>query len=198
MEVIYYTTHKMKKAFIFLIVILITNAIIAQTSNSFKYVINAKGGINVSLKAASADKVDSVKVSSGSFKMYQGATQLVPDIPAGSLIDNDTVYAKRDIVDTVHLTGSRAIPLTYRGQWISVTKATEARIYIPADTAVNFPVGTVINFSMDGAGIVHFVKGTGVVFQSVKDSVCINSQNGVVTIVKRAANKWRLFGTLTD
>ena len=51
---------------------------------------------------------------------------------------------------------------------------------------------------MDGAGEVKFTKGTGVVFQSQKDSVCINTKWGVATIVKRAANKWRIFGAILD
>lgn len=81
----------MKKIFMVLIAILFAGAVSAQTSNSFKYVINAKGGVNVTLKATSADKVDSIKVSSGAYKLYQGATQLSPDIPTSGQISLATV-----------------------------------------------------------------------------------------------------------
>jgi hypothetical protein len=126
------------------------------------------------------------------------ALMLSKYVLASNSVDGSTIYAPKYITDTVSLTTGKALKLTDDGKWISITASNKVNIRVPADTAYNLPIGTVINFSMDGAGMVCFTKGTGVVFQSEKDSVCINTRYGVATLVKRAANKWRLFGSLTD
>jgi len=81
----------MKKAITFLIALLITCASQAQTENSFKYVIKAKGGIINAKQGLAADKIDSTKVSDGAYKLYQGETQLTPDIPAGGYVNLNTI-----------------------------------------------------------------------------------------------------------
>jgi hypothetical protein len=91
----------MKKLITFLIGILIAVSLQAQTENSFKYVLKTKGGLINTLKGLAADKLDSVKVSAGAFKVYQGATQLNPDVPAAFQVDGSTVYPL--LVDTVPL-----------------------------------------------------------------------------------------------
>jgi hypothetical protein len=132
------------------------------------------------------------------FKFYRGATQLIPDIPASGFDNAADLFAPKYLSDTIAVTSSRNLALTDGSKWLACTKSTELRLRIPADSTVNFPIGTVINVSMDGAGIIHFIAGTGVVIESPKDSVCFNTQWDAGTLVKRAANKWRLIGPQTD
>jgi len=83
--------NKMKKVITFLIGILIVCTLSAQTENSFKYVLKTKGGIINTLKGLAADKVDSIKVSDDAYKLYQGATQLSPDIPESGYVNLGTI-----------------------------------------------------------------------------------------------------------
>lgn len=66
--------------------ILIFAFVSMQGQNSFKYQINAKGGINVTKKSTAADDIDSLKISGGSLMVYQGATA----ISTGGIQASDT------------------------------------------------------------------------------------------------------------
>jgi hypothetical protein len=129
---------------------------------------------------------------------YHGADTIYnPPTTAGS-IDGSTVYAPKYILDTLQITDAYTLVLADAGRTIHANKATEVQITVPPEASVNFPIGTVINVEMVGAGIAHFKKGAGVVFESQKDSVCINTRYGWATLRKRAADKWSLFGAILD
>jgi hypothetical protein len=116
-------------------------------------------------------------------------------------IDGSTVYAPLYITDTVSITRATrltTLALTDAGHWLSANSGLEVRITIPLNSSVAFPIGTVINMSMDSTAIVHVLAASGVRIQAEKDSVCINTRWGVATLVKRATNVWRLFGSITD
>lgn len=195
-----------------LLVILVIGTLLSfQTINWFRYAFYFNGGIKVgNVPSTGTNKTgsklilidsittDNTTTPTGYAVIGHAGDTLNPIFSNAGYVDLGTVFVKLLITDTLHVTTGRNLLLTDAGKWISATNATESRIRIPADTTVNFPIGTVINVSMDGTGLVHFIKGTGVIFQSEKDSVCINTQYGVATLVKRAVNKWRLFGSITD
>jgi len=204
--------NKMKKLIPLLIISLILIlALAVPQSNWRRYLFAMHGGIKVgnTIEETTTNKtgslvlkIDSIATdntgSPTNYRVMNGGDTLNPVFSTATRLRGTTLYAPKYITDTLNLTNGRNLVLADAGRWLSSVKGTEARIRVPADTTVNFPVGTVINVSMDGAGLVHFTKGTGVFFLSEKDSVCINTKWGVATLVKRASNRWRIFGSLTD
>jgi len=187
----------MKKILLIFVMVLIIGALSAQTSNSFKYVIKAKGGITNTLKGLDADKIDSTKVSGDSYYTFQGADTLIPHIPSAGY-DDIYDYVTRKYADTLLVTTVEFRPvIADAGKIIRCNHATQTKVFLPPDSTANFPLGSVLNFSMDNAGIVTFYESNSVI-TSKNDSASINVQYGWATAIKRAANKWDLLGDLQD
>ena len=189
---------KMKRLILIFGMVLIVGALSAQISNSFKYVIKAKGGITNTLKGLDADKIDSAKVSGGAVKFYQGATQLIPDIPAAGYDDIYDYVARKYLTDTLLITDAGyTLVLADAGRYIRTYHATSVNIIVPPNTDVALPVGTVINF-VSTLGSINFVTGSGVTFNSELDSLNVANKGGGATLVKRATDKWDLVGSLLN
>ena len=69
-------------------------------------------------------------------------------------------------------------------------------VTIPADTILNFPVGTTIDILQTGAGQTTIQAGSGVVLNFTPGQK-LRFQWSIATILKRDANTWLLFGDLT-
>jgi hypothetical protein len=67
---------------------------------------------------------------------------------------------------------------------------------IPADSVVDFPVGTTIDILQSGTGQTTIVAGDGVVLNFTPGQK-LRFQWSMATILKRDANTWLLFGDLT-
>jgi hypothetical protein len=67
---------------------------------------------------------------------------------------------------------------------------------IPADSIVNFPIGTTIDILQSGTGQTTIVAGSGVVLNFTPGQK-LRFQWSMATILKRDANTWLLFGDLT-
>jgi hypothetical protein len=201
----------MKRIILFLIGFLIVGALNAQSSNWYRYQFKLHGGLKVgnTIESTGVTKTGSLLLVTDSittdnlttptlFKIYSGATQLIPDIPAaGSLQLFD--YAVRKYADTLLVTDAAyTLVLADDGRIIRANRASQVTITVPPYSDVAFPVESVINFKMDAAGIVTFKAGSGVVLDSKNDSLSINVTHGWATLIKRAEDKWDLFGDLQD
>lgn len=110
-------------------------------------------------------------------------------------IDNATVFTKL-APDTVQHTANYTVAASDWGKDQHCLKATSILITIPANLT-DWPVGGVMNFYGEGAGIMVFKKSS-TVFISDKDSIATSRKGQAVTIKKIATNKYFLVGPLTD
>lgn len=93
-------------------------------------------------------------------------------------------------------TASYTLALSDANKIVEMNVATANTVTVP-DSTVGFPVGTNITIIQAGAGqtTITPVNGT-VVIQSANGWNKINAQYGAVTLVKKDANTWYLFGNL--
>lgn len=74
--------------------------------------------------------------------------------------------------------------------------ASAATVTVAQDSTTFFPLGTVLTYEQEGAGQVTFVAGTNVTLVSAGSKVATAAQNAVVSLIKKSANTWTLFGNL--
>lgn len=82
------------------------------------------------------------------------------------------------------------------GKQIELNKATAIVLTIPDDATVNFPIGTVIPISQEGAGQVSVAPAGGVTLTSTDNKRKLYGQYTGGALRKRAADNWRLEGDL--
>jgi hypothetical protein len=80
----------------------------------------------------------------------------------------------------------------------SIASPTELLITIPADSSVDFPIGSRIDFAQTLDGPVRFVPSAGVSLNSRSNNRRMNLRWSQVSLFKRAANAWLLYGDLTS
>jgi hypothetical protein len=83
--------------------------------------------------------------------------------------------------------------LTERDSLIEVSAA--GAITIPADSTLNFPIGTSIDVLQTGTGAVSVAAGAGVTLNATP-GLTLRTQWSTATLMKRAANTWVLYGDL--
>ena len=82
---------------------------------------------------------------------------------------------------------------TERDTIIEVDSASATTVTIPADSSVNFPVGSTLDIIQVGAGQVTIAGDTGVTVNGTPGTK-LRTQWSSVTLLKRAANSWLVFG----
>lgn len=82
---------------------------------------------------------------------------------------------------------------TERDTIIEVDSASATTITVPTDAAVNFPVGSTLDIIQVGAGQVTIAGDTGVTVNGTPGTK-LRTQWSSVTLLKRAANSWLVFG----
>ena len=87
--------------------------------------------------------------------------------------------------------------LTERDTIIEISKASATTLTIPADSTVNFPVGTTLDIIQTGAGQVT-IAGAGGVTVNATPGLKLRAQWSSATLLKRAANTWLVFGDLSS
>jgi len=80
--------------------------------------------------------------------------------------------------------------------WIEFNSASALVLTIPADSTINFPIGTNILVSRYGAGTVT-IAGAGGVNIRASSSLTLRAQYSMGGIIKRAANEWYFTGDQT-
>jgi hypothetical protein len=86
--------------------------------------------------------------------------------------------------------------LTERDSLIEVAKSTATTITIPTDATLNFPIGTSIDVLQTSTGQVT-IAGAGGVTVNATPGLKLRTTWSSVTLFKRAANTWVVFGDLT-
>ena len=86
--------------------------------------------------------------------------------------------------------------LTERDSMIEINKSSAVTLTVPADSTVNYPVGTSIDILQTGSGQITVAAGAGATVNATP-GLKLRAQWSSATLLKRAANTWVLLGDLT-
>lgn len=103
-------------------------------------------------------------------------------------IINDSSLGQASII--TESTTARTLALTDAYKYIRTTNAAATAITIPPNADVAFEIGTQIDFSQQGTGVLSFVAGSGVTINTV--SLTMSAQYQAASIVKVDTNEWDL------
>lgn len=92
---------------------------------------------------------------------------------------------------------SYTLVLTDAGKHIETTSNFSVTLIIPPNSSVAFPVGTVIEITQVGSGVVTITADSGVTLQVRSSTVKTAGQWAVASLRKRATDEWVLTGDLT-
>jgi hypothetical protein len=117
-------------------------------------------------------------------------------------IGNGTVLVTRALLSTDNpgvvvntRVASYTLVLTDAGKLVEMNVATANTLTVPPDSSVNFPIGTVIPGSQEGAGITT-ITASGNTIHSRGEIKTTAGQYAEFSLRKHAANDWRLSGDL--
>jgi hypothetical protein len=94
-------------------------------------------------------------------------------------------------------TSSYTLVLSDLGKLIRMNLTTANNLTIPANSAVAFPIGTVINIVQVGTGQTTIVAGAGVTLRSEGNKLKVKAQYALTGAVKINTDEWVVFGNLT-
>ncbi len=132
--------------------------------------------------AVAALEATTVTASSG--VVFSDGTQTKEGVPSRTpIIQKTAAYTlgsltERDSLIEVSHTGGSAVNVT-----------------IPADSTLNFPVGTSIDVLQTNTGAVAIAAGAGVTVNATP-GLTLRTQWSSATLLKRAANTWVVYGDL--
>jgi hypothetical protein len=86
--------------------------------------------------------------------------------------------------------------LSERDNLIEVSSASAVAVTIPADSTLNYPIGTSIDILQTGAGQVSIAGASGVTVNATP-GLKLRTQWSSASLLKRAANTWIVMGDLT-
>ena len=113
------------------------------------------------------------------------------------LIAHNADGTLKDLIATFSQAGTAyTLALTDAGKVGEFSSGSAVTVTIPPNSAVAFPVGTVIVLTQIGAGAVSVAPGSGVTLNSPSNYRKIASQYSSVSLRKRATNTWILDGDL--
>ena len=113
----------------------------------------------------------------------------------GSLADTAVQPEDLTTVDVNTQTASYTLVLADAGKVIEMDVATANNLTVPPNSAVAFPVGTVLEVYAYGAGATTIVAGAGVTVRT-PDTLVLDGQYATVTLRKRATDEWTVDGRL--
>ena len=100
-------------------------------------------------------------------------------------------------MDLVNDTGTTYAPvLDDADRMITLSDASPITVTIPAETAVDYPIGTKLNFMQIGAGAVTIEVTDDTLNVNANLTLVLNGQWAVATATKTASATWVLFGNL--
>ena len=83
---------------------------------------------------------------------------------------------------------------------VTLNNASAITLTIPPNSSVAYPVGTILNFTSLGAGIVTFAQGSGVTIVSTGATASapkIRAQYSSATAIQTTANNWVVAGDIS-
>lgn len=90
---------------------------------------------------------------------------------------------------------SYTLVLTDANNVVTMSNASANTVTIPANSAVAFPVGTVISVIQLGAGVTTVEADTGVTLNAVSTGgAALTAQHSAVSIVKTTTDAWNIAG----
>ena len=116
---------------------------------------------------------------------------------------DDSVGANFQVAGNISFTNSfntrisnYTLVLTDQCRIIQTDNASANTVTIPAESSVNFPVGTEIAIIQEGAGQTEIVAAAGVTIKSNNSYTKIAARYTGATLVKMGSNQWYLIGNL--
>lgn len=100
------------------------------------------------------------------------------------------------VVHAVTQSANYTLALTDAGKTVEQTGASAATVTVPPNSAVVFPIGTVVDVLQYGAGQVTIAAGAGVTVRTPA-SLTTKARYSRASLRKRAADEWILSGDLT-
>ena len=83
--------------------------------------------------------------------------------------------------------------------YVTLNNASAITLTVPPNSSVAFPVGTTLTFEQTGAGQVTVTEGAGVTInQHASETLLLDGQYSVATLVKTATDTWTLTGRLEN
>ncbi len=137
---------------------------------------------NVCLTITGTDSQDSLVIADGDVSITDALT-----------VTGTTTTYLNVLTDS---TTTRTPSLTDAGAYILTTHGTGITVTLPQDSAVAFPVGTVIYFERNGSGTLTFAAGTGATVNSKDATLTCGDRYTTVAAVKIAADTWTLIGNI--
>jgi hypothetical protein len=155
-------------------------------------------------------------VSANSWKLFKGVTSepsTTVDFTQGSLDDlalnnltaagvvfTDGTQTKEGVPSRTPIVQKSASyslsTLTHRDSMIEVSSASGTTITIPAESSVNYPVGTTIDILQTNTGQVTIAGAAGVTVNATP-GLKLRTRWSSATLMKRAADTWVVYGDLT-
>jgi hypothetical protein len=124
-----------------------------------------------------------ITLASGGVTFSDGTTQTTAGVPSITTISGKTAsYALSSLAE--------------RDTIIEINNAAATTLTIPADSSVNFPVGTTLDIIQTGAGQITVAGAVGVTVNATP-GLKLRTQWSSATLLKRAANTWLVYGDLT-
>jgi hypothetical protein len=120
-------------------------------------------------------------------------TKAILSSSSGGIVVQNQIVEERDVGDD-----NATLVAADVGKVVAVTSGSARNWTVPADTDVNFPVGSVIAGTTRGAGAVTINPGSGsVVLEAKGNALTTDGQYSKWAVRKRAPNTWEVSGQLT-
>ena len=152
-------------------------------------------------KGVTDEPTTTVNFAQGSLDaLAVGALEATTVTPSSGVVFSDGTQTKEGVVSRtpiVQKTDSYTLSaLTERDSLIEISKASAVTLTIPADSALNFPIGTSLDILQTGAGQITIAGAGGVTVNSTP-GLKLRTQWSGATLFKRAANTWVVYGDLS-
>ncbi len=130
--------------------------------------------------------------------MAQTFTGRNEDVAVGAdrlAADLTELYSASGIVMSNPQTGTAyTLVLADKGKTVEMNNAAANTLTVPPNSAVAFPVGTILQVYQAGVGQTTVVAGTGV---TVRNAGTLRAQYSTAALRKRGTDEWVLSGDLT-
>jgi hypothetical protein len=134
------------------------------------------------------DVSDTTQNAAGSTKEATGAQ-------VADWLRADQDMASRTVPPNTQTGTAYTLALTDAGGIVEMSNASANTLTIPANSAVAFPVGTIVNVTMLGAGVTTVTGDTGVTVNGVSaGGADISGQFQGVSLYKRGTDEWVMQG----
>lgn len=129
-----------------------------------------------------------------------GSLEATTVTPSSGVVFSDGTQTKEGVASRtpiVQKTDSYTLSaLTERDSLIEISKASAVTLTIPADSTLNFPIGTSLDILQTGAGQITIAGAVGVTVNATP-GLKLRTQWSGATLFKRAANTWVAYGDLS-